>query len=98
MMVLGLCMVIMLGLTGDGFSNAELKDQAELIRDDIVKMDDAAEVELKGILEEQIYVEFDNAKIGGVRTFFWNVAKFYCHNQYCFFGRTNRIGRRTDCI
>ncbi len=54
---------VMLGLTGDGFTNAELKDQAELIRDDIVKMDDAAEVELKGILEEQIYVEFDNAQL-----------------------------------
>ena len=54
---------VMLGLTGDGFTNAELKDQAKLIRDDIVKMDDASEVELKGILEEQIYVEFDNARL-----------------------------------
>ena len=54
---------IMLGLTGDGFSNAELRDEAERIRDDIVKMDDAAEVELKGILPEQIYVEFDNARL-----------------------------------
>ncbi len=54
---------IMLGLTGDGYTNTELKDQAEHIRDDIVKMDDAAEVELKGILEEQIYVEFDNARL-----------------------------------
>jgi len=54
---------IMLGLTGGDFTNAELKNEAELIRDDIVKMDDAAEVELKGILEEQIYVEFDNARL-----------------------------------
>ncbi|MDG2448867.1 MAG: efflux RND transporter permease subunit [Saprospiraceae bacterium] len=57
---------VMLGLTGDGFSNAELKDQAKLIRDDIVKMDDASEVELKGILEEQIYVEFDNARLAEI--------------------------------
>lgn len=54
---------VMLGLTGDGFSNAELKAASEDIRDDIVKMDDASEVELKGILEEQIYVEFDNARL-----------------------------------
>ncbi len=54
---------IMLGLEGDGFSNAEMKDYAEGIRDDLVKLDDAAEVELKGILEEQIYVEFDNARL-----------------------------------
>lgn len=55
---------IMLGLEGDGFSNAEMKDYAESIRDDLVKLDDAAEVELKGILPEEIYVEFDNARLG----------------------------------
>ena len=54
---------VMLGLTGDGFTNAELKNEAEQIRDDIVKIGDASEVELKGILEEQIYVEFDNARL-----------------------------------
>ncbi len=54
---------IMLGLTGEGFTNAELKNYAENIRDDIVKMDDASEVQLKGILEEQIYIEFDNARL-----------------------------------
>lgn len=54
---------IMLGLEGDGFSNAELKDYAEVIRDDLVKLEDASEVELKGILEEQIYIEFDNARL-----------------------------------
>lgn len=54
---------VMLGLTGDGFSNAELREAAEDIRDDVVKMDDAAEVELKGMLPEQIYVEFDNAQL-----------------------------------
>ncbi|MFT5765501.1 MAG: multidrug efflux pump subunit AcrB, partial [Saprospiraceae bacterium] len=55
---------IMLGLEGDGFSNAELKDYAEDIRDDLVKLEDASEVEIKGVLEEQIYVEFDNARLG----------------------------------
>lgn len=54
---------VILGLQGDGFNNAELKDYAEDIRDDLVKLDDAAEVELKGILKEQIYVEFDNARL-----------------------------------
>ena len=55
---------IMLGLEGDGFSNAEMKGYAESIRDDLVKLDDAAEVELKGILPQEIYVEFDNARLG----------------------------------
>ena len=54
---------IMLGLEGDGFSNAEMKDYAEDIRDDLVKLPDASEVEIKGVLPEQIYVEFDNARL-----------------------------------
>ncbi|MEM1321899.1 MAG: efflux RND transporter permease subunit [Bacteroidota bacterium] len=54
---------IMLGLEGDGFSNAEMKSYAEDIRDNLVKLEDAAEVEIKGILPEQIYVEFDNARL-----------------------------------
>lgn len=54
---------IMLGLEGDGFTNAEMREYAEAIRDDLVKMDAAAEVEIKGELPEQIYVEFDNARL-----------------------------------
>lgn len=54
---------IILGLKGDGYSNAELNNYAENIRDEIVKLDDASEVEIKGNREEQIYVEFDNARL-----------------------------------
>lgn len=54
---------VMLGLTGSEFTNQELKEEAKDIRDNLVKLDDAAKVELKGILQEQIYVEFDNARV-----------------------------------
>ena len=60
---IGVVYGIMLGLEGDGFSNYELKQFAEHIRDDLVKLEDAAEVEISGIQEEQIYVEFDNARL-----------------------------------
>ena len=54
---------IMLGLEGDGYSYADLKDVAQDIRDDLIKLDDASEIEIKGIQDEQIYVEFDNATL-----------------------------------
>ena len=60
---IGVVYGIMLGLEGDGFTNAELKDYAEDIRDELVKLEDASEVEIKGIEDEQIYVEFDNARL-----------------------------------
>jgi len=54
---------IALGLTGDGFSYAELKDYADDIRDDIIKLSDAAKVEINGAQDERVFVEFDNAKL-----------------------------------
>ncbi|MEM8583725.1 MAG: efflux RND transporter permease subunit [Bacteroidota bacterium] len=50
-------------LTGDGFSFYELKQTADDIRDDIIKLDDASEVVISGVQDEQVYVEFDNARL-----------------------------------
>ena len=57
---------IMLGLLGNGFNNYELTNIAESIRDDLVKIDDAAEIEIKGTRPEKIYVEFDNARLADI--------------------------------
>ncbi len=57
---------IMVGLQGEGFSYRELKEYADIIRDDLVKLDDAAEVEISGVQDEQIYVEFDNARLAEI--------------------------------
>lgn len=54
---------IMIGLESDGFSFQELKNYAEDIRDDLIKLEDAAKVDISGIQEEQIFIEFDNAKL-----------------------------------
>ncbi|MEM9920509.1 MAG: efflux RND transporter permease subunit [Bacteroidota bacterium] len=63
---LGVVYGVMLGLRGDGFSYYEMKQYAEDIRDDLVKLEDASEVAIGGIQEEQIYVEFDNAQLAGI--------------------------------
>ena len=52
---------IMLGLVSDGFSYEELKDYADDIRDELIKMEDVAKVEIGGAQEEQIFIEYDNA-------------------------------------
>ncbi len=60
---IGVVYGIQLGLEGDGFSYYELKQYAEDIRDDLVKLDDASEVSISGIQDEQVYMEFDNASL-----------------------------------
>lgn len=54
---------IMVGLLSDGFSYAEMKEYADDIRDNFIKLDDAAKVELGGVQEERVFVEFDDAQL-----------------------------------
>ena len=54
---------IAVGITSDGFSYAEMKDQADDLRDDLIKLEDAAKVEINGAQEERVFVKFDNAKL-----------------------------------
>lgn len=50
-------------LTGEGFSHSELKTIAEEIRDELLHLDDVAKVSLQGIQEEEIFVEYDVARL-----------------------------------
>ena len=50
---------IVVGLTSDGYSYAEMKEYADDLRDDFIKLDAAAKVEIGGIQDERVFVEFD---------------------------------------
>ncbi len=52
---------IVVGMTSDGFSYAQMKSYADELKDDFIKLPDAAKVELGGEQEERVFVEFDNA-------------------------------------
>lgn len=54
---------IAVGLTSDGFSEVQMKDYADDIKDDFIKLEDAAKVELGGVQDERVFVEFDDAKL-----------------------------------
>jgi multidrug efflux pump len=50
-------------LTAEGFDYPQLKDQAERIRDELLRMPNVGKVEIFGIQDEKIYVELSNAKL-----------------------------------
>ena len=54
---------VVLGITSDGFSYAEMKEYADAIRDDLIKLGNAAEVELGGVQAERVFVEFDDSRL-----------------------------------
>jgi multidrug efflux pump len=51
-------------LTGDGFTYAQLKDTADRIRNQLLRVKDVAKVELVGEQDEKIFIELSNAKLG----------------------------------
>lgn len=54
---------IAVGLISDGFSYANMKEYADDIKDDLIKLEDAAKVELGGEQDERVFVEFENAQL-----------------------------------
>jgi multidrug efflux pump subunit AcrB len=54
---------IAVGLISDGYSYSEMKGFADDIKDDLIKLPDAAKVELGGDQDERVFVEFDNSKL-----------------------------------
>ena len=54
---------IAVGLISDGFSYADMKEYADDIKDDLIKLEDAAKVELGGEQDERVFVEFENAQL-----------------------------------
>ena len=60
---LGVVYGIVVGLTGDGFTFAELEALARELRDDLIKLPDASEVRISGVQEERIYLQFNDARM-----------------------------------
>ncbi|WP_298420471.1 efflux RND transporter permease subunit [uncultured Kordia sp.] len=54
---------IVVGITSDGYSYAEMKEYADDIKDDLIKLPDAAKVVLGGTQDERVFVEFDNTRL-----------------------------------
>ncbi len=56
----------MYALTGDGFDNFALKQQADLIRNELLKVPDVEKVDFFGEQKQRIYIEFSNAKLATI--------------------------------
>lgn len=60
---LGVVYGIQVALEADGYSYAEMQQYADEIRDDFIRLKEAARVEIGGTQEEQIFIEYDNASL-----------------------------------
>ena len=54
---------IAVGITSDGYTYKEIKEYADDLRDDLIKLEDAAKVEINGDQEERVFIKVDNARL-----------------------------------
>jgi multidrug efflux pump subunit AcrB len=54
---------IMLAVTGDGYSYAELKESAKYLRKELLQVKDVAKVVIQGAQQEKIYVDVDRSRM-----------------------------------
>jgi len=57
---------IMLSITGDGYTYAELKEIADEVRDELLRISDVAKVDIYGEQDERVFVEYNNARLADV--------------------------------
>ncbi len=54
---------VVLTVKGDGFDYAELKQVADEVRDELLRLEEVAKVEIHGDQAERVFVEYDNARL-----------------------------------
>ncbi|MBT4363944.1 MAG: efflux RND transporter permease subunit, partial [Desulfobacteraceae bacterium] len=54
---------IFVAFTSDGFGYSEIKDYAEDLRNKIIVLENAAKVELGGVIDEKIFVEYNDSEL-----------------------------------
>ena len=52
-----------IAITGEGYSYAELKEIAYTVRDMLLRLDDTGRIEVHGVQDERVFVEFDAARL-----------------------------------
>jgi multidrug efflux pump subunit AcrB len=54
---------IIIALTGEGYTYAELKEVADDVRNELLLLSETAKVEIQGAQEERVFVEYNNAQL-----------------------------------
>jgi multidrug efflux pump len=58
---------IIVALTGEGYTYAELKEVADDVRNELLLLSETAKVEIQGAQEERVFVEYNNAQLAEFR-------------------------------
>lgn len=54
---------VVIGLTAEGYSYKEMKDVADQAKDDLLRLSEAAKVDVFGMQEERVFIEYSNGRL-----------------------------------
>ncbi|MCG7562601.1 MULTISPECIES: efflux RND transporter permease subunit [Pseudoalteromonas] len=57
---------VVIGLTAEGYSYREMEEVAEQVRDELLRLPEAAKVDIFGAQEQRVFIEFENAKLASL--------------------------------
>jgi multidrug efflux pump subunit AcrB len=84
---------ILIGITGEGFTPAELKKVGDAVRDHLIKLPDVARVEIRGEQAERIYIRYDEARLTGLGLTQGQLAAIIQATNILFPGGSVTIGK-----
>jgi len=58
---------IAVGLSNDGYEPKEVEKYADKLRNELIKLQDAAKVELTGVLERRVFIEYNDAELAKIQ-------------------------------
>lgn len=57
---------VVIGLTAEGYTYREMEEVAEQVRDQLLRLPEAAKVDIFGVQEQRVFIEFENAKMAAL--------------------------------
>lgn len=58
---------IAVGIKNDGYEPKELKKYADQLRNQLIRLNDAAKVELSGVLDRRIFIDYNDAELADIK-------------------------------
>lgn len=80
-------------LTGEGYSYAELKEVADAARDEFLRIPDVAKVEIHGVQDERIYIEYNNARLSELNLTPLQLSQILAQQNVVMPGGSVRVGK-----
>jgi multidrug efflux pump subunit AcrB len=84
---------VVMTLTGEGYSYSELKDVADSAKDELLHITEVAKVEIHGVQEERIFVEYDNARLSELNLTPLQLSQILANQNVLVSGGSIRLGK-----